>query len=227
MSIFLGRAEESLSLTHRQQTPLQKLKTEASCQWSHGQKPDDMMEIHHVFFFPLCDLFVCSNQQCFLHYHHWHSEVLATPQFPTSFQQGPVLTNSQCSICDPNDGLTASKQLTSSTATTMRKRSSHQGCSWYLVVSCGISTTLYISLHISAILSWSGRGWIVADLSTSRFQVTRLGVLRCSANERRRPRIWQMLVASSTLCKTATQNKPIMYLCTICWAYTTYNIICI
>jgi len=35
-----GRAEESLSLTHRQQTPLQKLKAEASCQWSHGQKPD-------------------------------------------------------------------------------------------------------------------------------------------------------------------------------------------
>ena len=107
----------------------------------------NLMEIHHVFFFPLCDLFVCSNQRFFLHYHHWHSEVLATPQFPTSFQQGPVLTNSQFSICDPNDGLTASKQLTSSTATTMRKRSSHQaGFSWYLVVSCGISTILYISL---------------------------------------------------------------------------------
>lgn len=112
-----------------------------------GVMAKNLMEIHHVFFFPLCDLFVCSNQRFFLHYHHWHSEVLATPQFPTSFQQGPVLTNSQFSICDPNDGLTASKQLTSSTATTMRKRSSHQaGFSWYLVVSCGISTILYISL---------------------------------------------------------------------------------
>ena len=38
-STFLG-AEEWLSLTHRQQTPLQKLKAEASFQRSHGQKPD-------------------------------------------------------------------------------------------------------------------------------------------------------------------------------------------
>ena len=113
------------------------------------------MEIHHVFFFPLCDLFVCSNQRFFLHYHHWHSEVLATPQFPTSFQQGPVLTNSQFSICDPNDGLTASKQLTSSTATTMRKRSSHQaGFSWYLVVSCGILWYLVVSLQFSTYLCY-------------------------------------------------------------------------